>query len=80
MALQDLRVIQVLQALHHFFESLGSNEIRRRGVEEDKPLRMAKTLLHELCKHKVRFAIAMHSILLKGVWLLTCLFYRVSSI
>lgn len=41
-------------ALHQFFESLGSNEIKRRGVGEDKPLRMAKTLLHELCKRVVR--------------------------
>lgn len=36
-----------------FFESLGSDEIKRRGLEEDKPLRMAKTLLHELCKRVV---------------------------
>jgi len=40
--------------LHMFFESLGSDEIKRRGLEEDKPLRMAKTLLHELCKRVVR--------------------------
>jgi cytoskeleton-associated protein 5 len=52
--LQDLNLHQVLMALHQFFESLGSNEIKRRGVGEDKPLRMAKTLLHELCKRVVR--------------------------
>ncbi len=43
--------------LHQFFESLGSNEIKRRGVGEDKPLRMAKTLLHELCKRVVRLPV-----------------------
>lgn len=33
---------------------LGVDEIRRRGAEDDKPLRMVKTILHELCKLKVR--------------------------
>lgn len=28
------------------------DEIRRRGQEDDKPLRMVKTVLHELCKLK----------------------------
>ena len=35
------------------FMGLGVDEIRRRGAEDDKPLRMVKTILHELCKLKV---------------------------
>jgi len=41
---------RLLLAVHEFFEALGVDEIRRRGAREDKPLRMAKTVLHELCK------------------------------
>ena len=33
-----------------FFHSLGVDEIRRRGQCDDKPLRMVKTILHEVCK------------------------------
>ena len=43
----------LLLAIHGFFEGLGVDEIRRRGAADDKPLRMVKTLLHELCKRKV---------------------------
>lgn len=39
-------------SIHSFFESLGADDIRRRGAREDKPLRMVKTILHELCKSK----------------------------
>lgn len=42
----------LLVAIHSFFESLGVDEIRKRGAREDKPLRMVKTILHELCKLK----------------------------
>ena len=38
--------------LHEYFEQLGVEEIRRRSAVNDKPLRMAKTVLHELCKIK----------------------------
>ena len=31
-------------------QALGEVEVRRRSAQEDKPLRMIKTLLHELCK------------------------------
>ena len=31
-------------------QALGADEVRRRSQLEDKPLRMVKTLLHELCK------------------------------
>ena len=44
----------VMAAIHEFFVGLGVDEIRRRGAADDKPLRMVKTLLHELCKHEVR--------------------------
>lgn len=43
-----------MAAIHEFFVGLGVDEIRRRGAADDKPLRMVKTLLHELCKHEVR--------------------------
>lgn len=46
----DLHVL--LRDIHYFFEGLGVEEIRRRGGQEDKPLRMVKTILHELCKLK----------------------------
>lgn len=36
--------------MHHYFEALGVDEIRRMSRAEDKPLRMVKTALHELCK------------------------------
>jgi cytoskeleton-associated protein 5 len=43
----------VLLSVHTFFDALGGEEIRKRGAREDKPLRMVKTVLHELCKLKV---------------------------
>ncbi|KAJ9516595.1 hypothetical protein QJQ45_015220 [Haematococcus lacustris] len=46
----DLHVL--LLAVHKFFDALGGEEIRRRGAREDKPLRMVKTVLHEVCKLK----------------------------
>jgi cytoskeleton-associated protein 5 len=46
----DLRGL--LLSLHAFFEALGVEEIRRRSHADDKPLRMVKTILHELCKLK----------------------------
>eukprot|EP00798_Chlamydomonas_sp_ICE-L_P001437 gene1437-32811_t len=46
----DLRAL--LLSIHNFFEALGGEEIRRRGARDDKPLRMVKTILHEVCKFK----------------------------
>lgn len=43
----------VLQAIHAFFQGIGPEEVRKRSAREDKPLRMVKTVLHELCKLKV---------------------------
>ena len=47
-------MVEVLLAVHEFFQQLGIDEIRQRGNTDDKPLRMVKTLLHELCKRRVR--------------------------
>jgi cytoskeleton-associated protein 5 len=41
---------RILQSIHEYFEELGMAEIRRRAGADDKPLRMVKTLLHELVK------------------------------
>ncbi|KAG1659479.1 hypothetical protein FOA52_005506 [Chlamydomonas sp. UWO 241] len=46
----DLR--SLLLHIHQFFEELGPEELRRRGAREDKPVRMVKTVLHEICKAK----------------------------
>lgn len=46
----------LLLNIHDFFMFLGVDEIRRRSSQDDKPLRMVKTVLHELCKmagHKI---------------------------
>lgn len=43
----------LLMSIHDYFMGLGVDEIRRRGAEDDKPLRMVKTILHEVCKLKV---------------------------
>lgn len=42
----------LLFSLHDFFMFLGVDEIRKRSSSDDKPLRMVKTILHELCKIK----------------------------
>ncbi len=53
--IDTLDVDQLLCSIHEYFTELGLDEIRKRGSSEDKPLRMMKTLLHELCKHLVGF-------------------------
>ena len=40
----------VLLCLHDYFMFLGVEEIRKRSAAEDKPLRMVKTILHQICK------------------------------
>lgn len=47
-AAQDIQLGRLLLAIHEFFSALGPEEIRRRGAKEDKPLRMVKTILHEV--------------------------------
>ncbi|GAB2232981.1 hypothetical protein Droror1_Dr00002194 [Drosera rotundifolia] len=44
----DLDVI--LKSIHVYLQELGMEEIRRRAGADDKPLRMVKTVLHELVK------------------------------
>ena len=51
----------ILRVLHNYFADMGFDEIRRRGAQNDKALRMAKTLLHELCKHAVRRPACAHA-------------------
>jgi cytoskeleton-associated protein 5 len=51
-AAQSIDLRGLLLSLHAFFEALGVEEIRRRSHADDKPLRMVKTILHELCKLK----------------------------
>ena len=50
--MQELDLDMLLMSIHDYFMGLGVDEIRRRGAEDDKPLRMVKTILHELCKLK----------------------------
>lgn len=40
----------LLADIHDFFHGLGVEEIRRRSQTDDKPLRMVKTILHEVTK------------------------------
>lgn len=40
----------LLLDLHRYFSSLGASEVRRLSNNNDKPLRMVKTMLHTLCK------------------------------
>ncbi|KAK4759750.1 hypothetical protein SAY87_022881 [Trapa incisa] len=41
---------RILQSIHIYLQELGMEEIRRRAGIDDKPLRMVKTVLHELVK------------------------------
>ena len=50
---QGVDLAELLFSLHGFFMALGVDEIRKRSSADDKPLRMVKTILHELCKMKV---------------------------
>lgn len=47
---QSVDLEGLLLNIHDFFLYLGVDEIRRRSSADDKPLRMVKTILHELCK------------------------------
>jgi len=46
---QGLDLNRILLAIHGYFSRMTSQEIKARGLQEDKPLRMAKTLLHKIC-------------------------------
>ncbi|XWS20791.1 hypothetical protein CRYUN_Cryun31cG0132900 [Craigia yunnanensis] len=46
----DVDLDRILQSIHVYLQALGMEEIRRRAGADDKPLRMVKTVLHELVK------------------------------
>ncbi|KAI9124426.1 hypothetical protein K1719_004348 [Acacia pycnantha] len=46
----DVDLDRMLQSIHLYLQDLGMEEIRRRAGADDKPLRMVKTVLHELVK------------------------------
>ena len=49
--LHEVRLPELLQEIHAYFDALGTEEIRRRGRASDggdKPLRMVKTILHKV--------------------------------
>ncbi|MCL7034943.1 hypothetical protein MKW94_023873 [Papaver nudicaule] len=46
----DVDLDRILQSIHVYLQGLGMEEIRRRAGADDKPLRMVKTVLHELVK------------------------------
>ncbi|KAJ6841944.1 protein MOR1-like [Iris pallida] len=48
--IHDVDLDRVLQSIHVYLQDLGMEEIRRRAGADDKPLRMVKTVLHELVK------------------------------
>nr|GMD09039.1 Protein MOR1 [Ipomoea batatas] len=48
--IHDVDLDRVLQSIHIYLQELGMEEIRRRAGADDKPLRMVKTVLHELVK------------------------------
>ncbi|GAX77872.1 hypothetical protein CEUSTIGMA_g5314.t1 [Chlamydomonas eustigma] len=53
-AIESVDLAALLLYIHDFFDELGPEELRKRGAREDKPVRMVKTILHELCKAKGR--------------------------
>ncbi|KAH6829059.1 ARM repeat superfamily protein [Perilla frutescens var. hirtella] len=46
----DVELDRILQGIHIYLQELGMDEIRKRAGADDKPLRMVKTVLHELVK------------------------------
>uniref|UniRef100_A0A0D9V739 Protein MOR1 n=1 Tax=Leersia perrieri TaxID=77586 RepID=A0A0D9V739_9ORYZ len=48
--ISDVDLDRILQSIHIYLQELGMEEIRRRAGADDKPLRMVKTVLHELVK------------------------------
>ncbi|PQM35785.1 protein MOR1 isoform X2 [Prunus yedoensis var. nudiflora] len=46
----DVDLDRILQSIYLYLQDLGMEEIRRRAGTDDKPLRMVKTVLHELVK------------------------------
>ncbi|KAL2612993.1 hypothetical protein R1flu_024685 [Riccia fluitans] len=50
--IDEVDLDRVLLSISDFFEGLGLEEIRKAAGADDKPLRMVKTVLHELVKLK----------------------------
>ncbi|KAF8413913.1 hypothetical protein HHK36_001909 [Tetracentron sinense] len=50
LTIYDVDLDHILQSIHVYLQELGMEEIRRRAGADDKPLRMVKTVLHELVK------------------------------
>ncbi|KAJ1686606.1 hypothetical protein LUZ63_017996 [Rhynchospora breviuscula] len=48
--INEVDLDRILQSIHLYLQELGMEEIRRRAGADDKPLRMVKTVLHELVK------------------------------
>ncbi|KAL3627734.1 Protein MICROTUBULE ORGANIZATION 1 [Castilleja foliolosa] len=48
--IHDVDLDRILQSIHVYLQELGMDEIRKRAGADDKPLRMVKTVLHELVK------------------------------
>ncbi|XP_074272176.1 protein MOR1-like isoform X2 [Silene latifolia] len=48
--IHEVDLDRILQSIHVYLQELGMDEIRRRAGADDKPLRMVKTVLHELVK------------------------------
>eukprot|EP01018_Ginkgo_biloba_P037454 Gb_11679 [translate_table: standard] len=48
--ISEVDLDHLLESVHHYLQELGMEEIRRRAGADDKPLRMVKTVLHELVK------------------------------
>lgn len=48
--INEVDLDRLLQSIHDYFQQLGLEEIRKRAGADDKPLRMVKTVLHELVK------------------------------
>lgn len=46
----DIELDRILQSIHVYLQELGMDEIRKRAGADDKPLRMVKTVMHELVK------------------------------
>ncbi|KAH9626992.1 hypothetical protein KSS87_017843 [Heliosperma pusillum] len=48
--ISEVDLDRILQSIPVYLQELGMDEIRRRAGADDKPLRMVKTVLHELVK------------------------------
>ena len=51
-SIESINLEGVMASIHSFLCSLDTGSVRNRLLEDEKPLRMVKTILHELCKMK----------------------------